>query len=192
MVPDNAETVAILGGYLTQAGRPAEAVELLDRFGRRENADAEVLTARAIALAKLRRFDEALAELSRARNEDPSNGRLLVEMGTIHLMAGDRVKARDAWNSALALNPALARAHTSLGVLSLEERRAAEAIEHWRAASAADPREYRTILGIGLSLANAGRTAEARAALEFVVAHAPPSGFGREIDRARSALATLR
>ena len=67
IVPDNAETVAMLGASLTQAGRPAEAVALLDPFARREHADLEVLTARALALAKLRRFDEALAALSRAR-----------------------------------------------------------------------------------------------------------------------------
>ena len=162
IVPDNSETVAMLGAYLTQAGRPGEAVKLLEPFARRENADIEVLTSRAIALAKLRRFDEALATLARASSEDPSNGRLLLEVGTIHLMAGQRDRARDAWNSALALNPNLARAHTSLGILSLEDRHPAEAVEHWKAASALDPREYMTILGIGLSLAKAGQTAEAR------------------------------
>ena len=70
-----------------------------------------MLTSRAHRAGQLGRFDEALAELSRARNEDPSNGRLLLEAGTIHLMAGDRARARESWNSALALNP-LSRAHT--------------------------------------------------------------------------------
>ena len=192
IVPDNSETAAMLGGYLTQAGRPAEALEVLDPFARIENPDVDVLTSRAIALAKLQRFDEALAELSRARKGDPSNGRLLVETGTIHLMAGHRDRARESWNSALTLNPTLARAHTSLGVLSLEERRPAEAVEHWTAATAVDPREHRAILGIGLSLAKGGQTAQARAAIEFFVAHAPPSMYADEIDRARTVLATLR
>jgi Flp pilus assembly protein TadD len=107
-------------------------------------------------------------------------------------MAGDRDRARDSWNSALALNSTLARAHTSLGVLSLEEGRPAEAVEHWNTATAIDRREYRTILGIGLSLAKPGQTAEARAALEFFVAHAPPSTFAGDIDRARGVLASLR
>jgi tetratricopeptide (TPR) repeat protein len=191
LVPDNSESVAMLGAYLTQAGRSAEAVKLLEPFARREHADADVVTARAIALAKLRRFDEALAMLSRASTEDPSNGRLLLEAGTIHLMAGERDRARDAWNSALAVNPNLARAHTSLGVLSIEARRPAEAVEHWKAASAIDPREHGTILGIGLSLAKAGQTSEAKAALNFFVTHAPPSRFANEIERARTVLATL-
>ena len=192
LVPDNVETVTMLGANLTQAGRATEAIDLLDPLARRENADVEVLTTRAIALATLRRFDEALASLSRARSEDPSNGRLLLETGTIQLMAGQRERAREAWNSALALNPNLARAHTSLGVLSLEERRPGDAVEHWRAATSIDPREHRTVLGIGLSLAKAGRTAEARATLEFFVLHAPPSTFANEIERARSILTAMR
>ena len=192
IAPANVEMVGMLGASLTQAGRPAEAVALLDPFARDEHADLEVLTARAIALAKLRRFDDALASLSRASSEDPSNGRLLLEAGTVHLMAGKRDRAREAWNKALSLNPNLARAHTSLGVLSLEERRPADAVEHWKAASALDPREHRTILGIGLSLAKAGQTAEARTALDFFVAHAPPARFAGELERARSVLATLR
>ena len=192
LVPENTETVTMLGAALTEAGRPAEAVELLDPYARREYADVEMLTARALALAKLRRFDEALASVSRASAEDPSNGRLLLEAGTIHLMAGQRGRARETWNHALQLNPSLARVHTSLGVLSLEERRPADAVEHWKAAVASDQREYLTILGIGLSLAKAGQTAEARAALNFFVAHAPSRRFAAEIDRARAVLATLR
>ena len=58
-----------------------------------------------------------------------------------------------------------------------------------------DPREYLTILGIGLSLAKAGQTAEAGAALDFFVAHAPPARFaGEPVRAARSRVrnATLR
>ena len=140
---------------LSHTGGPCRrSHRMLEPFARREDADVEMLTSRALALAKARRFDEALATLSRASREDPSNARLLLEVGTIHLMAGHPDRARQAWNAALALNPSLARAHTSLGLLSIEDHRPAEAVEHWKAASALDPREHATILGIGLSLAN--------------------------------------
>ena len=79
LVPDNTETVAMLGAFLTQDGQAAEAVALLDPFARGQNADVDVLTARAIALAKLGRFDEALSDLSRAQAQDASNARLLVD-----------------------------------------------------------------------------------------------------------------
>ena len=191
LVPGNAEAAAMLGTYLTQGGRPAAAVELLEPYTRRDDPDIEALTTRAIALAKLGRPDEALAEISRAQHQDPSNGRLLVEIGTIHLMAGDRDRARQSWVAALAANPGLARAHSSLGVLDLEAGRPAQAIEHWKAAVAADAREHNTILTLGLSFAQSRRTAEARAALEFFVANAPRSRFGPELERARAVLTTL-
>jgi Flp pilus assembly protein TadD len=192
LVPDNTETVAMLGAFLTQDGQAAEAVALLDPFARGQNADVDVLTARAIALAKLGRFDEALSDLSRAQAQDASNARLFVDTGTIHLMAGDRARARQAWQTALQINPILARAHSSLGVMDIEEGRPTNARDHWKAATTLDPREHLTILALGLSFAQGGRKAEARACLEFFVAHAPPSQFGRELDRARSVLATLR
>jgi arylsulfatase A-like enzyme/Flp pilus assembly protein TadD len=192
LVPDNTETVAMLGAFLTQDGQAAEAVALLDPFARGQNADVDVLTARAIALAKLGRFDEALSDLSRAQAQDASNARLLVDTGTIHLMAGDRARARQAWQTALQINPILARAHSSLGVMDIEEGRPTNASDHWKAATTLDPREHLTILALGLSFAQGGRKAEARACLEFFVANAAPSQFGRELDRARSVLATLR
>jgi arylsulfatase A-like enzyme/Flp pilus assembly protein TadD len=191
LVPDNAETVAMLGATLAQDGRPAEAVLLLEPYARREHADVEVLTTRAIALAKLGRTKEALSDLSHAQAQDPSNGALLVEMGTVHLLAGHRGQARESWAAALAANPGLARAHSSLGLLDLEDQRPLQALDHWKAAVAADAREYKTIFALGLSLAQAGRTAEARTALEFFVAGAPRSRFGKELEHARAVLTTL-
>ena len=108
-----------------------------------------------------------------------------MEIGTVHLMAGDRDRAAQAFQEALGLNPAVARAHSSLGVLSVEGGRASDAIAHWKAATSLDPREHENILRVGIALARAGRTAEARACLQFFVDAAPPSRYRRDIERAR-------
>ena len=136
IVPDNSETVAMLGAYLTQAGRPAEAVALLDPFARRENADVEVLTARAhrageAAAVRRSACGRCRGLATRTRPMDGCSSRWARSIS----WPGNRDRAREAWNSALALNPNLARAHTSLGILSLEDRRPAEAVEHWKAAT---------------------------------------------------------
>jgi arylsulfatase A-like enzyme/Flp pilus assembly protein TadD len=189
LAPENTEAVALLGAYLTQAGHASEAVELLDRVN---GDDIEVMTSRALALARLGRSQDALATLARARDLDPSNAQLLTQTGTVQLMAGDPVRAREAFESALRADPSLARAHSSLGALDIEDRRAAEAIAHWRAATTLDPREFETVLALGVSLARRGRAAEARAALEFFVANAPASRYANEIGRARAVVATLK
>ena len=183
--PDDPEALSLLGAYLTEAGRSREAADLLEPHARRSDAPLEVLTTRALALARLGRTDDALMTLAAARERDPSNAMTLVEIGTVHLIAGDRARAARAFEEALSLNPRVARAHSSLGVLSVEDGRASQAIAHWQAATALDPREHEKILRIGIALARAGRTAEARACFQFFVESAPRSRYQRDIERAR-------
>lgn len=186
LTPEDSEALSMLGAYLTEAGRAREAVDLLEPHARRRDAALEVLTTRALALARIGRTAEALATLAAARERDPSNAMTVVEIGTVHLMAGDRDRAARAFQEALALNPAAARAHSSLGVLSVEDGRVSEAIAHWKAATSLDPREHEKILRVGIALARAGRTAEARACLQFFVEAAPPTKYRRDIERARA------
>lgn len=184
--PEDSEALSLLGAYLTEAGRAREAADLLEPHARRLDAPLEVLTTRALALARLGRTGDALATLATARERDPSNAMTVVEIGTVHLVAGDRDRAAQAFQEALSLNPAVARAHSSLGVLSVEDGRASEAIAHWKAATALDPREHEKILRVGIALARSGRTAEARACFQFFVDAAPPSRYQRDIERARA------
>jgi arylsulfatase A-like enzyme/Flp pilus assembly protein TadD len=183
--PDDSEALSLLGAYLTEAGRAREAADLLAPHTARADAALEVLTTRALALARLGQTRDALATLAAARDRDPSNAMTVVDIGTVHLMAGDRAAARRAFEDAIAINPQVARAHSSLGVLAVEDGRPAEAIDHWKAATSLDPREHEKILRMGIALARAGRTAEARACLQYFVDAAPPSRYRRDIDRAR-------
>jgi tetratricopeptide (TPR) repeat protein len=186
--PRNVETMSLLAASLTEAGRAREAVALIEPLAKLDVPDLQVLTTYALALARLGRIDEALAALERARAQDPSNARLLVETGTVRMIANDRAGARRDFEAALQRNPELARAHSSLGVIAADERNLPQAIEHWGRAVKLDPREYRTVLGVGAALARAGRTVEARAYVDFLAASSPPPEYAAEIDRARLAL----
>lgn len=190
--PNNSEAVALLGASLTQAGKPAEASAMLEAYARTHEPDVEVLTSQAHALARIGRTKDALAALARARELDSSNAMLLVHSGTVLMMAGDRKAARGQFDAALGMNPEMARVHSSLGILDLEDGRTAEALGHWKAATAIDAREFQTILAAGLTLGRSGRTAEARVALQFFVDHAPPDRFAEAVGRARALLTSLR
>jgi tetratricopeptide (TPR) repeat protein len=186
--PRDVETISLLAASLTEAGRAREAVALTEPLAKLDAPDLQVLTTYALGLARLGRIDEALAALERARAQDPSNARLLVETGTVRMIANDRAGARRDFEAALQRNPDLARAHSSLGVIAADERNLPQAIEHWGRAVKLDPREYRTVLGVGAALARAGRTVEARAYFDFLSASSPPPEYAAEIDRARLAL----
>jgi Flp pilus assembly protein TadD len=110
---------------------------------------------------------------------------LLVQLGTVQLMANQRLEARKAFEAALGSNPDIARAHSSLGAMAAEEGRRDEALSHWRTAVALDPGEYEKLLAIGLSLARSGRPAEARAYVQLFVGEAPPARYAADIARAK-------
>ena len=186
--PGDATTLSLLGAYLTQAGRPGEAVALLEPHARHGEPDVEALTAFGLALARLGRHKEALETLALARAREPRNAMVLVEMGTVRLMAGEPEPAREAFESALGLNPSVARAHSSLGFMAAENGRADEALDHWRKAMALDPRECEKLLTLGALLWRRGRPAEARPYLDLFVASAPPALYAREIERVRGLL----
>ena len=203
--PSNAQAAALLGAYLTQDGRAREAMAMLAPFAAADDADVEILRALALATARgggrgLRGTpgpgeegaDAALALLRRARRVDPEEAQLLVDEGTIALMANRREDARAAFEQALARDPALARAHSSLAAMAADEGRAAEAAAHWRDAAARDPSEYGRIYALGVAQARAGRVAAARVALEFFAASAPRPRYAAEIARAQAWLAGTR
>jgi arylsulfatase A-like enzyme/Tfp pilus assembly protein PilF len=190
--PEDTTAAALLGGYLTQAGRPQEATGLLEPYARQPEPDVDVLVAHALALASLGRSQDALASLARARQIVPANAMLLVDVGTVRLMGGDRKAAREAFEAALKKDPNVARAWSSLGVLAAEDGRAEEATERLKQAIALDPRECDKLLAIASLLSRRGRAAEARGYLELFLASAPASLYSHELERARATLAANR
>ena len=188
----NVQAAALLGAYLTQAGRPEEAMAVLTPLSVGAGADVEVLRALALATASRGSVEPALAVIRRARDLDPGGAQLLVDEGTIDLMAGRPADARKAFEQALERDPQLARPHSSLGAIAADEGRAADAAGHWREAVARDPSEYGRIFALGVAQARGGRLAPARLAFEFFVASAPEARYREQIAQARAWLAQRR
>jgi arylsulfatase A-like enzyme/Tfp pilus assembly protein PilF len=187
--PADAESASLLGAYLTEAGRGAEAAALLERYAERSPSDLDVLTALGMAQASLGRTAEALATFARAREADPTSALTLANAGTAHLMAGDRAAARQAFAAALDLDDSLARAHNGLGVIAAQEGRTDEAIARWQRAAALDPRDYQTLFNLGAALRGQGRAHEARPYLEAYLRAAPVALEARDMERVRGWLA---
>jgi len=127
--------------------------------------------------------------LERARRSHPANTQVLVNIGTVHLLGGDSGRARQAFEAALDVDPDLARAHNSLGVIAAREGRMPEAVERWRRAVALNPLDYQTLYNLGSYLWQSGRHAEARRYLEAYLRAAPPALEARDIARVRKMLA---
>jgi arylsulfatase A-like enzyme/Flp pilus assembly protein TadD len=187
--PHDAESVALLGSYLNEAGRSREAASLLEPLVRSPQADIDVLTAYGMALAALGRHQDALAPFAAARAADPSNAMALVNTGTVYLMSGDAAQARRWFEDALRIDPDLARAHNSLGVVAAREGRQDDAVERWKHAARLDPTDYQTLFNLGATLRKLGRTQEARAYLEAYLREAPAATEGKDMSEVRAWLA---
>ena len=190
--PLDAETVSLHAVYLTEAGRPREALRLLEPHARAARPDIDVLNALGMAQARAGERDAALATFARARELYPTNAMVLVNAGTVYLMAGDRAPARQAFEAALELDDRVARAHNGLGVIAAEEGRTAEAIARWQRAVALDPRDYQTLFNLGTTLRGAGREEEAREYLQAYLRLAPVALEARDIARVRAWLGAGR
>jgi tetratricopeptide (TPR) repeat protein len=184
--PLDMESVALLGVYLNEAGRSREAAKLLEPYAKAPRPDLDVLTARGVALATLGRNEEALAAFAAAREVDPSNAMVVVNVATVHLMADELDRARRMFEDALRIDPGLARAHNSLGVIAAREGRLDGAIEHWKRAAALDPKDYQTLFNLGSTLRRLGRDDEARPYLQAYVREAPASEDTSDLARVRS------
>jgi choline-sulfatase len=187
--PGDTTTLSLLGAYLTQAGRAAEAVALLSGPAQRPEPDPEVLRSLALAQGRLGRGKEAVATLARAREVDPQNVQLLVDLGTVHLMAGEAGLAREAFEAALLQNPGVARAHSSLGFMDAQAGRAEPALAHLKKALAFDPRECQTLLALTSLTFRREGAAGARPYLELFVESAPRTPCAASEPRARALLA---
>jgi len=184
--PLDSEAVSLVAVYLTEEGHAQEAADFLAPYVDAVRPDIDLLTARGMALATQGRREEALATFARARQADPSNAMVLVNIGTVHLMANDRVRARQAFEAALDIDPGVARAHNSLGVIAAREGRLDEAVERWKRAVALDPADYQTLFNLGSVLRDRGREAEARPYLEAYLRAAPVALEARDIARVRA------
>ena len=87
--------------------------------------------------------------------------------------------------AALEIDPALAKAHNSLGVIAAQEGRLDEAVGHWREAVALNPADWQTLFNLGSTLRAQGRTDEARPYLESYLKAAPLALEARDIARVR-------
>jgi arylsulfatase A-like enzyme/Tfp pilus assembly protein PilF len=184
--PESLDMVALLGNYLVEGRRPKEALELVEPYGKRPDPDLDILTAQGMALADLGRLPEAITVFEQCRALEPRNGMPLVNIGTVHLMAGDREAAARAFREALAIDPSLARAHMHLGVVAIQSGEPAAAIEEWRAALALDPTSYETLFNLGTVLIRLGRPQEARPYLERYVQVAPRATEAKDVARVRA------
>jgi arylsulfatase A-like enzyme/Tfp pilus assembly protein PilF len=172
--------VTMLGEYLAESGRTAQAIEGLEPLSHDPDVDADLLNTLGIAYAQARQSDQAQRTFERVLAINPGSSVPLENLGTLALERGDLRSARARFEEALAVDPRSSRAHSGYGVVLQRIGEREHALDEWRTALRLDPTNLDALYDLGTGLASSARLAEARPFLEAFLRMAPPS---RESDR---------
>jgi tetratricopeptide (TPR) repeat protein len=178
-----------LGMALAEAGRPEEAVRVLEPLAAAR--DPDTLRTLGLALSEAGQPDRAVEVLGTALGIAPNDPEILAALGMAELRRERPAEAARRLREALQLNDQLASAWNALGVALYSTEGPAAAVGAWQKAINLDPQLWDALYNVGLVAASLGDRETARRALTRYVATAPPERFAAEIAKARQVLATL-
>lgn len=147
--------------------------------------DAEAVNSLGIAYGVAGRYAEAIDAFERVLALDSSSGLALQNIAAMHLEQNAIDNAERFARRAVATDPALGKAQTTLGVVLARTGRRPEAIDAWKRAVALDKTEFDALYNLVVTLIETGRIGEARTYAAQFVNTAPPV-YQREIAQLRA------
>lgn len=179
LMPDNAETLHMLGVLLMQAGQFAPAAELIAKAVELKPDISHYLGSLGAALRQSGRHEEALACFSRAVTLRPDFADGFCKIGMILQTLGRPMEAVDAYREALRQAPDLYDAHNNLGNTLRDLDRPREAHIHYAEALRLRPEAPEAHNNMGNLLAQIGRPEEAEEHYHEALRLNPDSGEAR-------------
>ena len=194
--------VAQLGGYLTDTGRVAEAIRLLepltrDAAGPESGSESDSESGlgvrcrdaeRARHRVHPRRPPRGRATFERVLAANPDSSVPLENLGVMALERGDLAGARRYFERAVRADPRSSRARGGLGVVALREGDRAGAIDAWTRAVQLDPANFDALYNAGTTLARDGQMDAARPYLELFLKTAPPAFYAKDLKEVEALL----
>jgi len=131
----------------------------------------------ALYLARIQRFDEALAEIKRAQELDPLSLIINTLLGYVFYESRRPDQAIEQLRQTLAMDPSFAFAHSVLGRTYTEKRMYPQAIAEFRTALEFAEENPQSIAGLGRAYAESGSQAEAQKILNELLARSKRDYF---------------
>ena len=173
--PRHADSLNFLGVAAAQAGRPAEAVELIGRAIRLRGTVADYHDNLGLALQALGRLDEAGNCHRKALRLDPKHASAHNHFANILARRGRPDEAERHYRAALAIDPNHIEALNNLAVALTAQERPEQALKLLQQALLLHPTYVDAYANLGAALRNLGRVGEAEAAFRDGMRHAPDS-----------------
>jgi tetratricopeptide (TPR) repeat protein len=141
---------------LVDAGRPAEAIPILDRVLRRQPNDARALFLRSTARLLTDDLPGGRADLDRVLVLDPKNRQAWLTRAGMEIAETRYGPALEALRQAEALDPAAADNHLNIGAVQLLQGQLPEATDRFRRYLAAQPEAAEPFFLVAKNFAAAG------------------------------------
>ncbi|HYM24983.1 MAG TPA: sulfatase-like hydrolase/transferase, partial [Vicinamibacterales bacterium] len=176
-----APVVTQLGSYLTDSGRAAEAIRMLEPLAPAKDVDPDTLNALGIAYARGGRVADATQTFERALALDSASAIPLENLGILALQRNDLDAAARLFNRAVEVDPHSSQAHADLGVVAVKRGDHRTATDEWRRAVELDPTNFDALYNLGTTLARDGQMEAARPYLEQFVRSAPAAFYEKDL-----------
>jgi len=139
LLPEDLDLQLRTGTFLLTLGQYEDARARADRVLAREPARAEAHVLRGNALAGLRDFEGALADMEQAVAAEPGSSLMLTNLGAVQHLRGEKAKAEEAFAEALKLEPESVLVRLSYANYLMVTRRLDEAEQQLKDAAQREP-----------------------------------------------------
>ena len=172
---------ALLGEYMSDAGRVAEAIGILEPLAQDPDANADALNALGVAYARASRNVDARRMFERLIEAMPGSGGPFENLGVLALGQGDVASAERYFGRAVEISPASSRAHAGLGAVAYARGDRTAAYQSWARAIEFDSNNFDALFSLGVNLARDGRMNDARPYLQRFANSAPPARYADQL-----------
>jgi Flp pilus assembly protein TadD len=188
---DNAEGLATLGMLRLDAAAPEDAAALFDKALAARPDNGRALLGKGLAALARNEGAEAARQIDRATAIFKDHVGTWVAAGWAYFVAGDLIRARQRFETALAIDDTFAEAHGGRAVIDVLERRLEEARRGARTALGLDRECFSAVLARSLLLEAEGDPAAAER-LRRTAMETPVGPAGQTISQMSAALAARR
>jgi len=175
--PDHADALHLLGVIASQVGRHDVAVDLIGRAIELDRSNAIYHSNKALALAGLQRFEEAIKSYDRALAARPNNAEVHYNRGNALMALGRSEEALETYTRAILAKPNYAEALSNHGAALAALGRNEEALESYDRALAIAPASCDALSNRGNALKSLRRFDDALASYERALLVRPDDAF---------------
>jgi tetratricopeptide (TPR) repeat protein len=168
--PSRPEGHILVGEVLYRRNQPAAARQAFEKALQLDPSSTRASSGLALIEVGSKQAPQTVARLDAQLAKNPKDPRLTLLTGRAYATTGNMAKAEELFRRAITLDPTFAEAYNTLGQLYVQQNKLDQARSEYQALAAKQPNNIQAQTMVAMLLHAKGKTAEAKAQYEKVVA----------------------